>query len=320
MNKFIISIALSTSLILGVTSCEKEVTIDIPGFKEQLVIDGSIETDLPPFVLISRSKDIYAPTDLNSFLNGFISGAVVTVSDGTTTVQLDEFCSDNLPPGSEQFAADLFGIPVEELANYKLCAYTSFNPAIFGQIGKTYTLTVTFEGKTYTSSTQILQPTALDSTYWKPSPGLSDYGFSYARLSDPANQYDAYRWEVKRINLNSEGNPRDANFKKTFNPFTDDEFFNGLSFEFAYENPMSFDDEDLPSQYRGYYKIGDTVVIKMSKLEKPVYEFMEKKYAQIFSGGSPFASPTNIPTNITGGALGVWAGYSPWYDTLICVP
>jgi hypothetical protein len=83
---------------------------------------------------------------------------------------------------------------------------------------------------------------------------------------------------------------------------------------------MSFDDEDLPSQYRGYYKIGDTVVIKMSKLEKPVYEFMEKKYAQIFSGGSPFASPANIPTNIDGGALGVWAGYSPWYDTLICVP
>ena len=320
MNKFIISIALSVALILGVTSCEKEVKIDIPGFKEQLVIDGSIETDSPPFVLISRSKDIYAPTDLNSFLNGFVSGAIVTVNDGTTTVQLDEFCSNNLPPGSEQFAADLFGIPVEELANYNLCAYTSLNPAIFGQVGKTYTLTVSFEGKTYTSSTQILQPTALDSTFWKPSPEFSDYGFSYARLSDPANQYDAYRWEVKRINLNSEGNPRDANFKKPFSPFTDDEFFNGLSFEFAYENPMSFDDEDLPSEYRGYYKIGDTVVIKMSKLDKPVYEFMEKKYAQIFSGGSPFASPANIPTNITGGALGVWAGYSPWYDTLICAP
>jgi len=38
------------------------------------------------------------------------------------------------------------------------------------------------------------------------------------------------------------------------------------------------------------------------------------------SGASPFASPTYIPTNIEGGAIGCWAGFSPRYDTLICVP
>jgi hypothetical protein len=38
------------------------------------------------------------------------------------------------------------------------------------------------------------------------------------------------------------------------------------------------------------------------------------------TGGNPFASPTNIQTNIKGGALGVWAGFSTFYDTLICVP
>ena len=61
------------------------------------------------------------------------------------------------------------------------------------------------------------------------------------------------------------------------------------------------------------------IEIKVSKMDRNVYEFMEKKYMQIYSGGNPFATPTNIPTNIIGGALGVWAGYSPWYDTLICV-
>jgi hypothetical protein len=44
----------------------------------------------------------------------------------------------------------------------------------------------------------------------------------------------------------------------------------------------------------------------------------EKKYNQIFSGGSPFGEPTNIPTNIEGGALGIWVAYSPWVDTLVC--
>ena len=302
------------------SGCEKEIKIDIPGYEEQLVIDGFIETNQPPLVLLSRTKNIYAATDLDAFLNGFVSGATVTVSDGTTTFQLDEICSDNLPPGSEDIAAAIFGIPVSELSNYHLCAYTSLNPLTFGQVGKTYYLTVTFEGKTYTSTTQILSPTPLNSVYWKSDPEVPGYGYSYALLADPAATYDAYRWEVKRINKNPDGTPKDANFKKTYSPFFDDEFFNGLTFEFWYENPMSWDDDSLENKYKGYYKQGDSVVIKLSKMDKGVYEFQEKKYAQISTGGSPFASPSNIPTNIVGGALGLWAGYSPYFDTLVCEP
>ena len=108
-------------------------------------------------------------------------------------------------------------------------------------------------------------------------------------------------------------------FKKTFNPFFDDDFFNGLTFEFAYENPMSFDDPNLPDEFKAFYKKQDTVVIKLSKMDRDAFSFMEKKYVQMYSAGNPFATPTNIPTNIKGGALGAWAGYSPWYDTLICV-
>jgi hypothetical protein len=38
----------------------------------------------------------------------------------------------------------------------------------------------------------------------------------------------------------------------------------------------------------------------------------------MYSGGSPFAVPTNIPTNLKGGALGIWVAYSPYFDTIIC--
>lgn len=313
-------LAFAIGAIFFFTSCEKEVKIDIPGFKEELVIDGFIETNQPPFVLLSTSKNIYAPTDLNAFLNGFISGAVITVSDGNVSVVLDEICSDNLPAGTEELAAQFFGIPVEELANYHLCAYTTFNSAIFGQVGKTYTLKVELNGKTYTSSTTLLPPTPLNSVYWKPENGTTEYGFSYAWLTDPPELHDAYQWEVKRINKNVEGKPKDANFKKTFNPVVDDEFFNGLTFEFSYENPMSWDDETIPYQFKGLYRLGDTVVIKFSKMDKKVFDFLSRKYLQMQTGGNPFASPTNIPTNIEGGALGVWAGFSPVFDTLICVP
>lgn len=305
-------------LILAIASCTKEVQIDIPGYEEQLVVDGRIETGMPPIVLLSTTKDIYSPTDLNSYLNSFVSGAVVTVSNGDTTVMLDEICTDNLPPGTEQMAADLFGIPVAELPNYHICAYTSFNTSIWGEVGKTYELTVQYDGKTYTSSTRILQPTALDNVFWQQDEDAPQgFGFSWATLTDPAGQYDAYLWEVKRLDIGADGQPKDGVFKATFAPVWDDEFINGTTFDFAFENPNNRD-EDIPDEQKFYYGIGDTVVIKLSKMDVDVFEFMEKKYLQLQTTGNPFASPTAIPTNIKGGAQGVWAGYSPHFDTLIC--
>lgn len=289
-------------------SCTKEVKIDIPGYKEQVVIDGNIETGMPAIVLLSKTSNIYAPTNLDAYLNGFISGATVIISNGTITDTLTEICSDNLPPGTEEIASAFFGVPVDQLANFHLCAYVSLN--VIGEVGKTYTLTVIHDGKTYTSSTSIYQPTKLDSLYWKPQGNLQDVGFSWGKLSDPAYSNDAYKWEVKYIS--------DGVFSKTFNPYFNDKFFNGLSFEFGYENPMSFNDSTVSDQNRGYFEKGDTIVVKFSKLGQKEYNFFEKKYNQLYSGGNPFATPTNIPTNIKGGALGIWVGYSPSFDTLIC--
>lgn len=315
--KFLLNILI---LILLLQSCTKEVQVDIPGYEEKLVIDGSIQTGQPPIVILSKSKDIYAPTDQAAFLAGFVSGAIVTVSDGTTTVQLDEICTDDLPPGTEAIAAQLFGISVDELANYHLCAYTTFNNAIWGQVGKSYTLSVQHEEKIYTSVTTIQNPTALDSVYWKPHDTFTEYGYSWATLSDPLGQYDAYMWEVKQINVGSDGQPVDQFYTKTFTPVFDDVFFDGLTFDFFYENPMSFQDSTIEDTYKGYYHVGDTVVIKLSKMDRFVYDYFEKKYVQLATSGNPFATPTNIPTNIVGGALGVWAGFSPSYDTLVCTP
>jgi len=310
MTSFIQKIAFLSFLIMGLNSCSKEVKIDIPGFAEQIVIDGSIETGTPAIIFLSNSKDIYAPTDINSYLSGFISGATVIVSDGTITDTLMEICTDNLPAGFESIAAAFFGLPIEQLVNLHLCAYVS--TGLVGEVGKTYTLKVLYNNKTYTSSTKIENPTALDNLFWREQVNLPGYGFSWAKITDSPVMGDAYRWEVKNLS--------DLFYSKPFQPFTDDRFYNGKTFEFSVENPMSFKDQTIENQYKGYYKLGDTIVVKFSKLGKKEYQFFEKKYNQIYSGGNPFATPTNIPTNIEGGALGIWAGFSPWYDTLICVP
>jgi hypothetical protein len=183
--------------VLVLFSCTKEVKIDIPGYKEQLVIDGSIEPGSPAIVLLSKTSNIYSPTNLEAYLNGFISGATIVISDGTVTDTLIEICTDNLPPGTEEQAAAFFGLPIDQIVNLHLCAYISTN--IIGQVGKTYSLKVINDGKTYTSQTSILPPTALDSVYWKPEPSNPLYGFSWARLSDPGATTDAYAWQTKYI-------------------------------------------------------------------------------------------------------------------------
>jgi hypothetical protein len=300
---------LSFSLALAsLWSCTKEVQIDIPGYKEQLVVDGRIETGQPAIVLLSKSANVYSSTNYESYLNSFVDDAVVMLSNGTQTDTLTKICTDDLPPGLEQVAAGIFGIPAEILVNLHLCAYVSMN--MLGEVGKTYTLQIAHQGKQYTASSKIQAPVALDSLYWKPEGNFTDRGFSWAKLTDPANTADAYLWEVKY--------PQDAQFSKTFNPYTNDKFFNGLTFEFGYENPMSFQDTTSNNPYRGFYKLGDTIVVKFSKMGNKEYNYFEKKYNQIYSGGSPFAVPTNIPTNIEGGALGIWVAYSPWIDTLVC--
>ncbi|MES2800706.1 MAG: DUF4249 family protein [Bacteroidota bacterium] len=292
-------------------SCEKEIQIDIPGYEEKVVIDGKIETNSPPIVLLSTTKNIYSPTNIDAYMDGFISGAEVIVSDGTTTVVLDEFCTDNLPAGSEEAVSQMLGIPVDQLALFHICAYSTMNTDIWGQVGKSYTLTVNYDGESYTSTSNLVSNTPLNKIFWKPAPGYLDRGYSWGELTDPAGQYDAYLWEVKYLGQNV--------FYKTYSPVNDDEYFDGKTFEFSYENPMSCGNDDVPEEYRCYYKLNDTVIIKNSKMDRNVYECWEKRYMQLYSSGNPFAAPANVVTNIQGGAIGIWGAYSPWYDTLICV-
>ncbi|NBX38788.1 MAG: DUF4249 domain-containing protein [Flavobacteriia bacterium] len=306
-----ILIFLAAAVLLG--SCTKEVKIAIPGYQNQLVVDGSIRDGEPPIVLLSTTQNIYAPTDISSYLSSFVSDAVVSVSDGTTTVQLIQICTDNLPSGTEAYAEAIFGLPIDQLQQLHLCVYTSIDPSIFGQIGKTYSLTINHGGKTYTSSTTLESPSALGYLKWKAQPNNPTYGYLYGFLNDNPNHNDAYMWELKYLN--------DGFFTKPFGPYFNDQFFNGLSFEFTAYNPMSYADTAVAnSSNAGFFHLGDTVVYRLSKMGQKEFQFFDKKTNQLFSAGSPFATPINVPSNISGGALGVWAGFSSWYDTVICQP
>lgn len=308
----------SHQLLIGLAvfllhACTKEVKIDLPPFEQKIVVDGRIEVGMPPVIILSRSQNLYSSTSLDAIQNNFVSGAQILVSDGSITDTLEQICTNNLDPSLKPLVAQFLGVSESDLDNFNYCAYTSFNAAIFGVVGKTYSLTINVEGKTYTSKTTIMPPPTIDSTYFKYNGTYTDRGYAWIVIDDNPNVYNTYFAQVKSL-------VTDTRFFTPYGPAFDDEYFNGLKFKFGIPNAGSYQNDSISKDMQGYFKVGDTAVVSLSSMDLDVYNFMLQKYAQVDNGGNPFASPANIPTNIVGGALGVWAGFAATYDTIPCYP
>ena len=315
MSLRIIILFISFSLFL---SCSKEVIIDIPGFASQLVVDGTIETNGNPLVLLSQSANIYSETNLSSYLNNFITNADVKVVHGLDTFNLSPMNIGDLPLASQKKLAEMLEIGFGETILLPIKVYS--NVELIATANSSYELIIDYNSKTYKSTTFIPLPSSLDNLYWRPEISNPMYGISWARLSDNSTQYDAYKWEVKRINKNADNEDLDIIFRKTNDAYFDDRYFNGQSFDFSYDNPLKRKDSTHLIEYKRYFRIGDSVVVKFSKMDLNTFTFFQKKSAQLSSNGNPFGSPINITSTISGDALGIWAGFSPYYDTLYCIP
>jgi hypothetical protein len=304
-------------LLLVSFACTKEVKIDIPGYKQQLVVDGNIEAGGHPIVLLSQTANIFTESYLTTYVNSFVSNADVKVAVDNDTFQLTYMLSTDLPVQSQKKLAEMLRIEWQELLQLPIYVYSSTQ--LVAQAEKNYELIISHQGKTYNAKTYLPAPTTLQSLYWKLEPETIEYGYSWAKLQDPPGQYDAYKWEIRRINQ-KDGKDLDQTFRRGYGAYRDDKYFDGLTFDFYYENSLKRKDSTHLEAYKRYFRLGDSVVVKFSKMDKKTYDFFDKKSAQMESGNNPYATPINIPTNITGGALGIWAGFSPWYDTLYCQP
>lgn len=306
-------------------SCEKEIIIELPESERLYVIEGSIEQGRPPIVLLSRSQGFFEPTDLNSLVGFYISGATVTVSTADIEVELTEICTSDLPEELLPLITEITGFTVEQLQQVDLCAYTSLNEDIWGEIDMVYDLRVEIDDHILTSSTKINKLIALDSVWFEITGQIDSLGFAYATLTDPDTSGNAYRWFAKRINhypswSEHAGEQKDPTYIAPLGSAYDDEFFNGLSFEFAYfrgSQANSNKEDDLNNE-RGYFKVGDTIAVRGCGIDRGAYEFIVSFENQVANQGSPFAVPSNIKTNINGG-LGLWVGYAAVYDTIVCI-
>lgn len=316
MVKFLFPLFFSSIVLF---SCTKEVIIDIPPYSEKIVVEGRIFAGEFPVILLSRTQNIYVPTDISNYLSSFLSDATVHMVIDGDSVLLEPIPLNQLNEEALARVSEILEIEPEEAILIPIVAYTTTANEFKGVVGKIHRLSILRNGEYIYAETTLLNPIPLADLQWRPDETNNQYGRLVAGFQDPSSNYDAYYWEVKRIHL-FEGMPIDRSYERPSGGYMRDKYWNGTYRSLDYGNPLKRKDTTHSADYKRFFRFGDQVVVRFSKMEYEVYEFFRTRREQIQNQGSPFASPLNVKTNLVGNAVGIWAGFSPYYDTIICQP
>lgn len=273
------------------SSCEREMHIVLPESPPKLVVEGSIENGLPPVVSLTKSLGFFGKIDPAAFLNSFINGAKISVSNGSSTIVLKEY---SLTYGD--LNAFIYTIDTADVASL----------SFLGEVGKSYDLKIEYDGKVYTATTTIPALNYGIDSFWSELPKSEsaieenpNYRKVQAMYTDPADQINYIR-----VFVSTNGN----GFQAPYNSIYFDDFINGTSVPIGID--PGYNRFDTASRFDlSYFQLGDTIDYKFCSIDKGTLEFYKTLEYAVGTVGNPFVAPMIVSTNIQGGALGIWAGY-----------
>ena len=293
-------------LLLFSLGCTKSIDFQLPEVEQIIVVEATVESGLPPRVVLTNSQGYFDPIDSNILKEIFVHDAVITLNDGSNDYTLQEI--------------NFNGIYL----------YTSLEFGAIGQLGKTYSINIDVNDKNIQASTKIPQSLMLDSIWFEKYDAYDSLGFIGTKFTDPDTLGNCYRWFAQRINTykynypppfdNVKGTVKDSRPLAPIGSSTDDKLFNGLSFEFAFPRGEdgNFEGPDDEGIEEGFFKTGDTILIKSTTTTYPVYLYVRAMENAAVSNGGIFGSSGNLPYNVQGDGIGIFYGYGVSYDTLIC--
>jgi hypothetical protein len=292
-------------------SCEKDLTLELPEGEAKIVVEGHIEQDAPPVVVLTRSVPIfsgYSPKDIEA---AFVHNAEVFVSDGATEYQLQEVNSNMLTPELSKLIAEQYGLqPNTESGRLPFTFYFYTNLQLLGQTGKNYKLRAQAEGQTLTANTSIPHLLPIDSLWVKPhaDPKKDSLVMLWYRYRDPDTVGNSVRYFTKRN--------QEAFYPGYYSSIFNDELINGQPYiDFPLARGQSKGREPDFETY-GYFRKGDTITVKWCAIDVPHFNFWYSLENDFNSRGNPFGAPVSIQSNIKGG-LGIWGGYGVTYHRFI---
>lgn len=286
------------TLFVGMISCEKELDMKVPDAEVKPVIEGYIENDKYPYVVITKNIDYFSSINSEKLIEALI------ISDATVSVTNPEGITDTL--------------------KYGLCLDSPFlvgyvGSKFKGKIGSSYRLNITYNGKNYNATTSI-PPTFDVDSIWFANQDLTDTTAPLrVIMKDNPSTTDYYQFLVRVINRNRLIDPYWVNTTPiAFN----DAVFSGQTFNYeifrAYPNSIIgalYEDEIKQDEfYRMTFVWGDTVFIKLCSIDYNSYQY----WSNLSYGSNPFLIPSPPYSNIQGNqALGIWCGRSYILKTFI---
>lgn len=252
-------------MVFIVSSCTEPIELDLNSDDNiRLVVDAFVTTDTMAHVIdLSLTKDYFG-----TGLPNKAQGAIVSISDGTSSVDLIEN-----EPGKYYTPEDYYG---EE--------------------GKSYTLNIDYDGSNFVGTTELPMLTNLDSINvieFEPPvfPGQEEedpFRDNYAVIpyfQEPAEEGNHY---IFKMLINGEY------FTETLIDwfFTSDDIVNG-----SYIGDAEF--------FTFFAEPGDDITFEMFSITKADFENLNAILLETeFRGGLFDGAPANVPTNVTGGAVG----------------
>ncbi|MCK6611012.1 MAG: DUF4249 domain-containing protein [Bacteroidia bacterium] len=267
------SFAIALFGLLALSSCEKEISINVPPVASELVVEASINQAIPTlnYVFINRTIDYFNP-QLN--LNG-LNDAEVYITEGSIQG------TDTLYSGTRwKFS----------LLSDSLLPGVYANLTFTGKENTPYKLDISMpDGKKVSGTTFIGKPPVIDSMqYWFQIEGKDTNSFFWMQWFDGPEQNN-YRMAIYN---NVDSLLLGWGAAQRFYTF-DDELINNAMRPFRSLRPYSY---------------GDTLNIYLSSIGRREYLFWES-FGSAANNGGPFATPIAVKSNISG-AIGSFTGYA----------
>ena len=148
-------------LLLFILGCTKSIDFQLPEVEQIIVVEATVESGLPPRVVLTNSQGYFDPIDSNILKEIFVHDAVITLNDGSNDYVLQEI--------------NFNGIYL----------YTSLEFGAIGQLGKTYSININVNDKNIQASTKIPQSLMLDSIWFEKYDAYDSLGFIGTKFTDP---------------------------------------------------------------------------------------------------------------------------------------
>ncbi len=310
-------------------SCETIINVDLPDPEPRVIVEGYIENDVAPYVLLSRNAPFFGGFNINDVGASFVQGASVEVVSNTDTIALVEYDAATIANASQEMKAILLPI-ISQIIGFRVTEeFLAFIPDVSiysigeddrdfnGELGESYDLRFEVQdeqlGFRSGTATAVIPPKVGFDSLWiehHPRDEVDTLVELHGRFKDPDTLGNYYRLLTK---VNS------GLWMTSGTTVFDDPLINGTSFPFVlFRGEERFSDDDFDPDVSGYWLRGDTAHIKFSTLNRAHYRFWRTVENEVNNAGNPFASFTIVESNIVGeGVFGNWGGYG---TTIISLP